>query len=106
MKPCVGVGLRLRELREGIGWSQREVAEACGISRKSMVRLEKEPSNPSAEELLTLAEFYEVSPDYILGLVDDPGSFWAKPKIIEKVVKVPVAMKFFNPKWQEESEGC
>ena len=59
MKPCVGVGLRLRELREGIGWSQREVAEACGIGRKSMVRLEKEPSNPSAEELQGAVHFFE-----------------------------------------------
>lgn len=104
MKPCEDVGKRLRELREEICWSQREVGEACGIGRKSMVRLEGESSNPTAKELLTLARFYEVSTDYILGLVDDPGSFWAKPKIIEKIVKVPVPVKFFNPKWQEESE--
>ena len=105
MKPsCEGVGKRLRELREGIGWLQREVGEACDIGRKSIVRLEGESSNPTAKELLTLARFYEVSTDYILGLVDDPGSFWAKPKIIEKIVKVPVPMKFFNPKWQEEIE--
>ena len=104
MKPCEGVGKRLRELREGIGWSQREVGEACDIGRKSMVRLEGESSNPTAKELLALAKFYEVSTDYILGLVDDPGSFWAKPKIIEKIVKVPVPMKFFNPNWQEEIE--
>lgn len=104
MKPCEGVGKRLRELREGIGWSQREVGEACGIGRKSMVRLEREPSNPTAEELLTLARFYEVSTDYILGLVDDPGSFWDNPKIIEKLVRVEVQRKFFNPKWEEEAE--
>lgn len=104
MKPCEDVGKRLRELREEICWSQREVGEACGIGRKSMVRLEGESSNPTAKELLTLARFYEVSTDYILGLVEDPGSFWAKPKIIEKIVKVPVPMKFFNPNWREESE--
>lgn len=104
MKPCEDVGKRLRELREEICWSQREVGEACGIGRKSMVRLEGESSNPTAKELLTLARFYEVSTDYILGLVDDPGSFWAKPKIIEKIVKVPVPMKFFNPNWREEFE--
>lgn len=104
MKPCDGVGKRLRELREGIGWSQCEVGEACDIGRKSIVRLEGKSSNPTAKELLTLARFYEVSTDYILGLVDDPGGFLAKPKIIEKIVKVPVPVKFFNPKWQEESE--
>lgn len=104
MKPCEGVGNRLRKLREDIGWSQREVAEACGIGRKSMVRLEREPSNPAAEELSILADFYEVSVDYILGRVTDEGPTWTKPKIVEKIVKVPVPMKFFNPKWQEEIE--
>lgn len=104
MKPCVGVGNRLRKLREDIGWLQREVAEACGIGRKSMVRLEREPSNPTAEELSILADFYEVSVDYILGRVTDGGPTWTKPKIVEKIVKVPVPMKFFNPKWQEEIE--
>lgn len=104
MKPCEGVGKRLRELRKEIGWSQREVAEACGIGRKSIIRIERDPSNPTAEELLILADFYEVSADYILGRVDNIGSVWDKPKIIEKTVKVPVPIKFFNPKWAEESE--
>lgn len=102
MKPCEGVGNRLRELREEIGWSQREVAEACGIGRKSMVRLERHDSNPTAEELLVLADFYEVSVDYILGRVAERGSAWDKPKIIEKIVRVETPRRFFNPKWEEE----
>lgn len=98
------IGIRLRELREEIGWSQREVAEACGLNRKNIVRIEGKGSNPTAETLMILADFYEVSVDYILCRTDSRGSFWAKPKIVEKIVKVPVPVKFFNPKWQEESE--
>lgn len=98
------IGIRLRELREEIGWSQREVAEACGLNRKNIMRLEGEESNPTADTLMILADFYEVSVDYILCRTDSRGSFWDNPKIIEKIVKVPVPMKFFNPKWKEESE--
>lgn len=98
------IGIRLRELREEIGWSQREVAEACGLNRKNIVRLEGKESNPAADALMILADFYEVSVDYILCRTDSRESFWVKPKIIEKIVKVPVPVKFFNPKWQEESE--
>ena len=98
------IGIRLRELREEIGWSQREVAEACGLNRKNIMRLEGEESNPTADTLMILADFYEVSVDYILCRTDSRGSFWDKPKIIEKIVKVPVPVKFFNPKWQEEIE--
>ena len=98
------IGIRLRELREEIGWSQREVAEACGLNRKNIVRLEGKESNPTADTLMILADFYEVSVDYILGRVTDGGPTWTKPKIVEKIVKVPVPIKFFNPKWQEESE--
>lgn len=98
------IGIRLRELREEIGWSQREVAEACGLNRKNIVRLEGKGSNPAADALMILADFYEVSVDYILCRTDSRGSFWDNPKIIEKLVKVLVPMKFFNPKWQEEIE--
>lgn len=98
------IGIRLRELREEIGWSQREVAEACGLNRKNIVRLEGKEGNPTADTLMILADFYEVSVDYILCRTDSRGSFWDNPKIIEKIVKVPVPVKFFNPKWQEESE--
>lgn len=98
------IGIRLRELREEIGWSQREVAEACGLNRKNIVRFEGNESNPTAETLMILADFYEVSVDYILCRTDSRGTFWDKPKIIEKLVRVEVQRKFFNPKWEEEAE--
>lgn len=98
------IGIRLRELREEIGWSQREVAEACGLNHKNIVRLESKESNPTADTLMILADFYEVSVDYILCRTDSRGSFWDNPKIIEKLVRVEVQRKFFNPKWEEEAE--
>lgn len=98
------IGIRLRELREEIGWSQREVAEACGLNRKNIMCLEGEESNPTADTLMILADFYEVSVDYILCRTDSRGSFWDNPKIIEKLVRVEVQRKFFNPKWEEEAE--
>lgn len=97
-----GLAHRLRSLREEVGLSQREVGEICGLSRKSMVRIERDGTNPTAEELLALAELYEVSVDYILGRVNDRGSFGRELRIVEKVVTVERTKKFFNPAWDEE----
>ena len=35
-------GLQLRELRRRLGWTQKELAEVCGVSRTSVVRWERD----------------------------------------------------------------
>lgn len=46
------------------------LANATGISQSSIARWELEKAEPSASNIITLAEFFGESADYILGLKD------------------------------------
>ena len=61
---------RIRELREQANLSQMGLATATGISQSSIARWELGKAEPSASNIITLAEFFGESADYILGLVD------------------------------------
>lgn len=57
---------RLRQLRERRGLSQRALGELCGLS-KNAVQLYENGRLPSAGSLIVLADFFNVSADYLLG---------------------------------------
>ncbi len=63
---------RLKLLRESKGLSLRKLAEKVNIHFSTLGSYEQGRRNPDIETLKMLAEFYNVSVDYLLGLVDDP----------------------------------
>ena len=63
---------RVRELRKSKGLSQRAVGEAIGINERNYRKYEAGYSDPSASNIVKLANFFEVSTDYILGCTDNP----------------------------------
>ena len=64
--------VRLRELRASKGISQKALAYILGISDAAVNMLEKEKRLPSFEILLALADYFNVSLDYLVGRSDDP----------------------------------
>lgn len=58
---------RLKYLREEQGLSQAEFANKIGLSQQSISLYEKEDRKPSQEVLECLADFFNVSIDYLLG---------------------------------------
>lgn len=60
--------MRLRELRETYGYTQDYVSEYINVSRITYIRYETETRTMKAPELIKLAELYDVSVDYLLGL--------------------------------------
>ena len=50
--------------------TQREVAKRLGISQPSYIRYEKGKAEPSLENLVKLADLFDVSVDYLLGRTD------------------------------------
>lgn len=58
---------RLRELREAAGLTQEQVAEATGIARSTIAAYEVGGRRPHGENVRTLAEFFRVPADYLLG---------------------------------------
>ena len=71
MKGCdnsmIKYGDRLRSLREGYGLSQKELADRMKINRSTYARYETSSTQPDYDILNALADFYNVSVDYILG---------------------------------------
>ena len=63
-----GFGERLQTLRKSKGISQKQVADAVGISASVISNYESSERTPSLENLIALAGFYRCSTDYLLGL--------------------------------------
>lgn len=64
---------RLRELRIEKDLTQDELARATELSHGCIAMLETNKRAPSGSTIIALAEFFEVSTDYLLGLEDDIG---------------------------------
>jgi len=41
----IGIGAQISEIRELLGWNQQQLAEKIGVSRSTLVRIEKNPNN-------------------------------------------------------------
>jgi len=63
---------RLKDLREDHDLKQSEIAEFLGIHQTVYSRYERGFQNIPIEYLIKLADYYNVSTDYILGLTDNP----------------------------------
>ena len=64
------LGPRLKELREEIGLTQKQLAEKMQINSVTYLHYEKEQREPPLSLLADLARFFDVTVDYLLGLTD------------------------------------
>ncbi len=64
------IGERIKELRTDRGISQRELGKAIGVSQKAVDYWERGVNEPKASYITLLANYFEVSADYLLGLED------------------------------------
>jgi transcriptional regulator with XRE-family HTH domain len=65
---------RLRTAREKLrDWSQSQLADRAGMPPSSIAHFETGSRKPSFDTLRRLANALEVTTDYLLGRVDDPG---------------------------------
>ena len=67
--------MRLKELRQEKGLTQQDVANGTHISRSVLSQYESGIVDPTAAVISRLADFFEVSTDYLLGRTDDLGAF-------------------------------
>lgn len=66
---------RIHFLREKLNFTQKELAEHLHVSRSLINNWENGYANISLKQLIKLACFYQVSIDYLLGIVDDKDSY-------------------------------
>lgn len=58
---------KIKELREKLGISQAELANKINVVRSTICQYEKGTREPSYEVIQKLADFFNVSVDYLLG---------------------------------------
>lgn len=73
--------IRLLELRKERGLSQRNIAKVFNVSQSTYNNWENSNTQPSIEQLVALARFFEVSVDYLIGNSDDIGTITMQPDI-------------------------
>ena len=64
---------RLRTARDLRRWSQSDLGEKAGMPPSSIAHFEAGSRKPSFDTLRRLANALEMTTDYLLGRVDDPG---------------------------------
>lgn len=70
----MGIGKKLRQLREQKRKTLRQVSAATTISVSNLSEIETELHGCNAETLTILANYYGVTTDYLLGKTDNPNS--------------------------------
>ena len=64
---------RLKELREKAGMTQREIAEKLFLHTTQYFRYESGKSDMPLQFAIKIAQFYNVTIDYIAGISEDKG---------------------------------
>lgn len=63
---------RIIEIKESRGLLQKDIANAIGLSVRNYQRYEKGEQQPTLPFLLKLADYFDVSLDYLVGRSDNP----------------------------------
>lgn len=65
----------LKELRTKANLLQSDIADACKISVRTIIRYENDERIPDIDTAIKLADYFNVSLDYLVGRSDNPKRF-------------------------------
>lgn len=63
---------RVKELRTSKGLTMEQLAKEIGSTRATISNFENGQRKPSLDMVIKLAEYFQVSLDYLVGRTDDP----------------------------------
>ena len=69
---------RLRDLREDRDLTQKELAKLLSFTTSAYSKIERGERTLTAEVLIDLSNFYNVSADFLLGITDYPNKIHIK----------------------------
>ena len=61
----MGIGKRIKEARERLGFTQNELAELVGVTASAITNYEKETSHPKESIMYKLFEVLDVDANYL-----------------------------------------
>ncbi len=82
---------RIRSLREDRDLRQIDVSKATGIDQKTLSNYETGKTNPDSYALIKLADFFEVTIDYIVGRVNT--NYYRCNDIAKKILEIQNALE-------------
>ena len=97
---------RLKELRIEHNLAQKELAFLLHVSRPTIAGYETKGKQPDYEKIIWLSNYFEVSSDYLLGIVDTKFNRSYVPicnKISEKDVNKNRELEIFRLKFVEHN---
>lgn len=74
---CQSFSSRLKDLRNSEGLTMLQLADAIGTTKATISNFENAQRNPSLEMLIRLADYFNVSIDFLIGRTNDP-TFYKK----------------------------
>jgi len=68
----MGLPERIKELRKKHNTSQKDLSNLLNISTRAIQYIEAGKQNLNQNQLIILADYFDVSLDYLVGRTDDP----------------------------------
>lgn len=94
--------LRIKQLREEKGLSQRAIAAKISANPKTVNFWERGVSEPSSGFIIALADVFECTADYVLGREDDMGRVNVLRGLDEGEQRLLATFSKLSPKGKEE----
>ena len=67
---------RLKDIREDHDLKQQDVADILGVRRQQISKWETGMQMMGVDKYIKLARYYNISVDYLLGLIDTPRKLY------------------------------
>lgn len=69
---------RIRGLREDSDLTQTEMAKILGTNQRKISRMETGENEPNIHDIEVYCKYFDISSDYVIGLIDRPEKLSAK----------------------------
>lgn len=79
---------RLKDLRNDKDLSQQEIAIILGTTQEQISKWEKGKQMMGIDKYIKLSKFYNVSLDYICGIIDIPRTLDGKPYSVKNMTQI------------------
>lgn len=98
---------KIKELADNLGISLTKLEEDLGYSRNTLYKLKSQ--KPNAERISEIADYFNVSTDYLLGRTDNPAiadkeQFFFEGKEVDVEELASTAMRFNGKPLNEEDK--
>ncbi|WP_083509150.1 helix-turn-helix domain-containing protein [Planococcus rifietoensis] len=87
---------RMKSLRSKKKLTQSELAKILGVARTTYAMYEQGQREPDYETLQKIADYFEVTVDYLLGREEKKTPSWSDEDEFDKWVNDPEVYKFYK----------